>query len=196
VGYGIGTILAPFKELEEGLMQIYYDMLSLGGVRKSVRRELRQLDGGFYGINLPHPGIEYLLGQVNKLLLCYGIPTRLGKHQQVSMELLLVEAGVSPQPFLESYTWYSKWVTHSWLKSLWEKLDLFQVKVEIHDTALCTPRANNRWLMKVLIAKGYRLVWATKLSLAAIGLVFPALVLEYKSINCSMYQVPVPTLFG
>ncbi len=40
----------------------------------------------------------------------------------------------------------------------------------------------------------YRLVWATKLLLAAIGLVFPALVLGYKSFNCSMYQVPVPTL--
>ncbi len=86
----------------------------------------------------------------------YGNPTGLGKHQQVSMELLIVEAGVSPQPLLESYTWYSKWVTYSWLKSLWEKLDLFQVKVEIRDTSLRTPCANNRWLMKVLTAKGYR----------------------------------------
>jgi hypothetical protein len=42
----------------------------------------------------------------------------------------------------------------------------------------------------------YRLVWATKLSLAAIGLVYPALVLGYKSFNCSMYHVPVPTLFS
>ncbi len=40
----------------------------------------------------------------------------------------------------------------------------------------------------------YHLVWATELSLAAIGLVFPALVLGYKSFNCLMYQVPVPTL--
>ncbi len=42
--------------------------------------------------------------------------------------------------------------------------------------------------------RSYRLVWATKLLLAAIGLVFPALVLGYKSFNCSMYHVPVPTL--
>jgi hypothetical protein len=41
----------------------------------------------------------------------------------------------------------------------------------------------------------YRLVWATKLSLAVIGLVFPALVLGYKSFNCSMHHVPFPTLF-
>jgi hypothetical protein len=30
--------------------------------------------------------------------------------------------------------------------------------------------------------------------MSAIGLVFPALVLGYKSFNCSMYHVPVPTL--
>ncbi len=42
----------------------------------------------------------------------------------------------------------------------------------------------------------YCLVWATKLSLAAIGLVFLVLVLGYKSFNCSMYQVPVRTWFG
>jgi hypothetical protein len=48
----------------------------------------------------------------------------------------------------------------------------------------------------VTIAASYRLVWATKLLLAAIGLVFPAIVLGYKSFNCSMYHVPVPTLFG
>jgi hypothetical protein len=72
------------------------------------------------------------------------------------MELLIVEAGVSLQPFLESYTWYSEWVTLGWLKSLWEKLDLFQVKVKIRDTTLRTPHANDRWLMKVLEAIGYR----------------------------------------
>jgi hypothetical protein len=38
------------------------------------------------------------------------------------------------------------------------------------------------------------LVWATELLLAAIGLVFLALVLGYNSFNCSMYQVPVPRL--
>ncbi len=37
----------------------------------------------------------------------------------------------------------------------------------------------------------YRLVWATKVALAAICLVFPALVLGYESFNVSMYHVPV-----
>jgi hypothetical protein len=72
------------------------------------------------------------------------------------MELLTVEAGVLLQPLSEPYTQYSKWVTHSWLKSLWEKIDLFQMKVEIRDSNLRNPHANDRWLMKLLKAKGYR----------------------------------------
>ncbi len=51
------------------------------------------------------------------------------------------------------------------------------------------------WILGyILNIPGYCLVWATKLLLAAIGLVFPVLVLGYKSFNCSMYHVPVPTL--
>ncbi len=46
----------------------------------------------------------------------------------------------------------------------------------------------------IVFGTAYCLVWATKLLLAAIGLVFPVLVLEYKSFNCSKYHVPVPTL--
>ncbi len=50
-------------------------------------------------------------------------------------------------------------------------------------------------LMKAIIAqmKSYHLVWATKVALAAICLIFPAQVLGYKSFNVSMYHVPVPT---
>jgi hypothetical protein len=54
----------------------------------------------------------------------------------------------------------------------------------------------SKTVLRELQLRVYRLVRATKLSLAAIGIVFPALVLGYKSFNCSMYQVPVPTLFG
>ncbi len=51
----------------------------------------------------------------------------------------------------------------------------------------------NSYLSIVKTITYYRLVWATKVVLAAICLVFPALVLGYKSFNVSMYHVPVPT---
>jgi hypothetical protein len=106
-------------------MRTYYDMLLIGDVRKLVQKELQQMDSGFYGVGFPHPGVECLIGQVNKILTHYGSPTGLGKHMQVSMELLVIEAGVSLQPFKKPYVQYSQWVTHNWLRLLWEKADMF-----------------------------------------------------------------------
>jgi hypothetical protein len=155
VGYGIGTVSAPFQELEEGLMRSYHDMLLIGGVRKLVQKELRQMDSGFYGVGFPHPGEKCLVGQGNKILSHYGSQTGLGKHMQLSTELLIIEARVSFQPFTEPYVQYSKWVTHSLLMFLWEKADMFQIKIEINNLPLYVPRMNDRWLMKVLEAEGY-----------------------------------------
>jgi hypothetical protein len=74
---------------------------------------------------------------------------------QVSMELLIIKARVSLQTFTEPYVQYSKWVTRSWLRLLWEKDDMFQIKIEINDLPLNFHRVNDRWLMKVLEAEGY-----------------------------------------
>jgi hypothetical protein len=62
VGYGIGTVSATFQELVDGLIHTYYDMLLIGGVRKSLQKELQQMDIGFYGVGFPHPGVECLVG--------------------------------------------------------------------------------------------------------------------------------------
>jgi hypothetical protein len=59
------------------------------------------MDRVFYGIGLPYPGVECLIGQVHRLLLHYGSPTGLGRHMQVSMAALITEAGVSLQPLSE-----------------------------------------------------------------------------------------------
>jgi hypothetical protein len=69
VSFGISSMCAPFEELEECLMRIYYDMLPLCGIQRSVQKELRQLNRGFYGIGLPHPGVECFVAQINKLLM-------------------------------------------------------------------------------------------------------------------------------
>jgi hypothetical protein len=52
------------------------------------------------------------------------------------MELMIMEGGVSMQILSQPFQRYSKWVTNSWLKSLWEKVDLFNFKVEIKEIPL------------------------------------------------------------
>jgi hypothetical protein len=91
-------------------------------VRGTAAAPLCQLDRGFYGIGCPHPGVEYLIAQISKLLVHYGCQSGLGIQMQVTMELFLTELGILAQPLQESYERYGKWITSTWLKSVWEKV--------------------------------------------------------------------------
>jgi hypothetical protein len=58
---------------------------------------------------------------------------------QVTMELLLTELGISAQLLQESFVRYEKWITGTWLKSIWEKVDKFRITVEIAPLPVCSP---------------------------------------------------------
>jgi hypothetical protein len=155
VSFGISSITAPFEVLEECLMKTYFSMLSIAGVRQSVSRELRQMDRGFYGAGLPHPGVECFVTQMGKLLTHYGSNNGLGIHMQLSMELMITEAGISLQPMATPFHRSKGWVTHCWLKSLWEKVDKFSVCMEILELPLKFPRMQDNWLMIAFEAADY-----------------------------------------
>jgi hypothetical protein len=108
MGYGICNILATWDDLDQCLRRIYWQLVSRGGVRGSASVSLHQLDRGFYGIGCPHPGIKCLVAQITKLLVHYRCQSGIGIEMQVSMELLLMELGISVQPLQESYVRYEK----------------------------------------------------------------------------------------
>ncbi len=54
------------------MRKVYYQLMPKGGIRGTVPVQIRQLDRGFYGAGLPHPGVECFVSQVNKLLVHYG----------------------------------------------------------------------------------------------------------------------------
>jgi hypothetical protein len=116
---------------------------------------VRQLDGGFYGVGCPHPGIECLAGQAMKLLTHYGCVTVVGCLLQVSFELLIVELGMGSQPLLVDYDRHGSWVTNSWLWSLWEKSFLFGIHFKEGKLKLQPPREGDEWLMLLLIRCGF-----------------------------------------
>ncbi len=140
VSFGISSITAPFDVLGECLMKTYFSMLSLSRVHQSVSRELCQMDCGFYGVGFPHPGVKCFVPQMNKLLTHYGSNTGLGIHMQLLMELLITEAGISLQPLSTPFNHCEGWVTHCWLKLLWENVDMFLVCIEILELPLKFPR--------------------------------------------------------
>jgi hypothetical protein len=75
---------------------------------------------------------------------------------QVSSELLITELGISSQPFQESYGKYGKWITHSWLKLIWEKADIFHVTIEIANLPIEPPREGDKWFMQAAMEAGVK----------------------------------------
>ncbi len=156
MSFGITSILASFDELDQCLMQTYYDPLLINCIRQSVKKELHQLDHVFYGCGFPHPSIKCFIAQLNKLLTNYGCNLGLGIHMQTSMELMIIRGGVSSQLLSMPYQRYSKWVTHSWLQLVWEIIDIFNLQVEVVEVPLKPPcQGHDNWLMLILEHTGF-----------------------------------------
>jgi len=118
-------------------------------------KELRQLSKGFYGIGCQNIGVECYIVQVNKLLMHYCCPSSLGRLMLISLNLMILEMGISTQPLLESYTQYGSWITSSWLKSMWEKCNKYDDMVEFNNVTIALPRLEGEWLMRLLIRLRY-----------------------------------------
>jgi hypothetical protein len=147
VAYGLCTVTASFEVLSECLMKPYLQIQQQGGVRRSARRGLRQLNRGFYGIGCPHPSIECFIQQINKILTHYGCKSCLGLQMQASLELFIIELGISGQPFGEDYKLYQARVTHSWMKSVWEKATILNSDIELGALPLSPPPRRERLLV-------------------------------------------------
>jgi hypothetical protein len=89
--------MATLSELELVLLPFYGKMLPLGGIIRTALKGIQQLDQGFYSTGLPHPGVEVIVEQSNKLLMHYGCCTALGTKLQTSLGCLHVELGMSFQ---------------------------------------------------------------------------------------------------
>ena len=137
------------------LQRQYWQIMPLGGIIRSSPKAIRQVDKGFYGDGFPHLGVERLVEQLNKLLMHYGCKTSVCLKMQLSLELLTLEMGVLIQPLQESYKIFGSWITDGWFKSLWEKVDMLGITVEVFNIPLLQPRKSDKWMMMELKHKGH-----------------------------------------
>ena len=138
--YGLGANTASFDTLGNCLLPQYYKLLPLGGIRRSVRKGLHQMDKALYGLGCPHPGVDCLIQQVSSLLMHYGSNTVVGKMLHILMELMMIKLGMGTEPFWLDYSKYGRMVTESWLKSLWEKADRLGITLTDYMVEMPMPR--------------------------------------------------------
>jgi hypothetical protein len=136
-------------------MKIYYKIIPQGGIRRTARRGTRQLDAGFCGVGYPHPAIECLLAQLNKLIMDYDSPSCRGLNMQTLLELLIIETGLSLQPFTEDYSTCQHWVTPSWLKLVWKKASQLNIDIQLAPLPLQPPQEHNSWIMAEFLQLEY-----------------------------------------
>ena len=120
-----------------------------------VPREVRQMSSEFYGVGCPHVGVECFVQQIDKLFTHYRCNSSLGLKMRTLVEMIVTELGISSQPFQESFTKYGKWVTWSWMTSVWEKCNLFGVKVELENNITKLPRQDDKWRMLLFVLAGF-----------------------------------------
>jgi hypothetical protein len=95
IGYGLCSSTASFNKLDRSLHRQHYQILPLGGVVRTTTVESRTIDTGFYGVGLPHLGVEALIAMSNKLILHYGCDIAVGRFMKASYSLFLMEMGLS-----------------------------------------------------------------------------------------------------
>jgi hypothetical protein len=155
VGHSLCSSTATYDELENALQKQYYQILPLGGIIRTAPQDSRMIDAGFFCPGLPHPGVEALIAMTNKLLMHFGSSSVLGDFMKTSYSYLTLELGVSFQPLQALYKRFLFLATHSWMKMLWEKVDRFKVTVETAKGPLAFPRDGDRFLMLIVMERGY-----------------------------------------
>ncbi len=78
----------------------------------------------------------------------YGSQNCLGLEMQTSVELLVIELGLSIQPFREDYNVHHHRVTHLWMKSVWEKSSRLKIDIMLADLPSQPPMEQDSWLMQ------------------------------------------------
>ena len=119
------NIADPFSQLAAFFKNLDYQLIPYGWVIIICKALVQQSDRRFYGVRLSHVGVENLIECPNKLLMHYECLASLGLKLQASMDCFVIELGMLLQPLIVRYKQYLTWVTSSWLRFLWEKIDMF-----------------------------------------------------------------------
>lgn len=155
VKYGLCANTAKYDDLVAAMHKPYHIMVSVGGVIQSAKREIRYLDDGFYGVGFPHWGIEAMVESSNKLMTHVGAKSLVGTQFQMSFEVLVLELGLSDQPFLQNYSKYKDWVTPTILTETWSRMHRFGFKMTVDTAKVKLPREGDRWFMRAVEEAGF-----------------------------------------
>ena len=137
--YGVGTTSATLEQLEnkkvngkeDGLGTRDHKILARLGICRSCDVPWRYIPSSHGGMELRNLTAEATAASLNLFLQHYGTDTSLGTYLTTTIENLQLELGVTGCPFQYDYGVWSGLATDSWVKSLWERIDNFDLSLEL-----------------------------------------------------------------
>jgi hypothetical protein len=152
--YGLATLATPTSQLHDLLRNLDYRTLPLLGVNCSIKREWRTLPRAFGGIRMYDLAVEQMIGWANMVLQHYGAPTTLGQKLKATLEALQVEIGCNGNPLSEQYNSHGILTTPSWIKSVWERSNQFNLEFILDYNRIHAPRKNDITIIELLLSNG------------------------------------------
>ena len=154
--YGLATLGTSLVDIEQALVRQQYELLPLLGVNRNIRRQWRTIPRAFGGVGLLNLTIEQTIGWINMFLQHYGLDSVLSRKFKVSLEILQLEIGCAGCPLDERFAQYGHLATPCWMKSLWERLDHYNFKLNVRYPRLTIPREGDMFLVKLFYQEGVR----------------------------------------
>ncbi|KAK1748959.1 hypothetical protein QTG54_000898 [Skeletonema marinoi] len=154
--YGLGACSASMTALSKGLGSSDYYLLSNLGVVRSITREWRYLPASFGGMELFDLTTEVTAATLNSFLQHFGTNTLIGTTLQAALEYLQLELGVEDCPLSYDFNTWGHLATDTWVKALWEKVDLLDITLLLEYDGIPKPREHDCSIMSEMVKLGFK----------------------------------------
>ncbi len=154
VGYGLATLAMPLEAAQKALQCKNFHILPFLGVNQNVKWEWRSLHCVFGGIGLYSLPVEHTIAMINMLIQHYGAETTLAKKFSASIKALQLEIGCIGNPLNKNHDKFHLLATHSWIKSLWERLHFYKFTLHLEYRQLDMPQRDNALLVTMFWMAG------------------------------------------
>ncbi len=146
----------PLETAQRALQRMNFHVLPLLGMNRNGKWEWRSLHRVFGVIGLYSLPVEHAIAMINMLIQHYGMETTLAKKFSASIEALQLEIGCIGNPLNKDYNKFHLLATHSWIKSLWERLHFYKFTLHLEYGQIDMPQWNNALLVTMIWTAGYK----------------------------------------
>ena len=113
------------------MQALYYKILPVLGVNRSISKEWRTLSERFRGLGLPNFVVDCLAAKLFYMQNVWGFDCAAGNMMIQAYEAFLIEVGLYGEIMQHSYQKYSGLSTDGmWFKNMWQFLDKLGITLE------------------------------------------------------------------